>query len=449
MASTVVKSPSRPVRSPTTAPSSVAIAPPSGMRDLMPEAAAARSALRKQLADVIARYGYEPIVTPVFELADVLERGLDAVDRRDLLRFVEPDTGDVALLRPDITPQVARIVATTLRERPAPYRLSYEGTVIRRRRGRARLQRQIFQVGGEFIGPRGPAADVEVIEVVSRATEATGLRNYRIDLAQVKLAREALAAVPEGAREAVSDALTRKDVHAIERELIRGDVRKSDRATLLALASLWGERDVIKKARRVLKGKSTSAHLDELEAVVDRLGAVGLAGSIGIDLGELRGQAYYTGVSFTLLADGPGEAFGGGGRYDGLLERFGMAMPATGFALDVDHLEWALKTAGIVLHNDRPIRATLSGKGPRVVAYVESLRDAGLVAANLGEVSAADALAYARSWGYDCALHVSPRGQSATRVADDATRALLSLDATVLDDFVSWAGSARGTSGRT
>jgi len=436
----VVKSASRPA---DIVAAAVALAPPSGMRDLLPEEAAIRASLRKQVSDVVALFGYEPIVTPIFEMADVIERGLDAVDRRDLLRFVEPDTGEVALLRPDITPQVARIVATTLRSRPAPFRLSYEGTVIRRRRGRARLQRQIYQLGGECIGPKGPSADVEVIELAARAAEATGLRDYRIELAQVKIGRAALHALPESIRDAVAESLARKDAYAIEQDLVSAGVKKSDRAEVLALAGLWGDTDVIKRARKVLTGKRNSADLDELEAVADRLGSVGLCGSVGIDLGELRGQAYYTGVSFTLLADGPGEPVGGGGRYDRLLERFDLDCPATGFALDLDHLEWALRAAGAPIEPDRPIRFVVFGAAKPVAATASLLRGAFAAASTLADATEGDALAYAAAWGYDCALHASPRGLHATRTADHSRRALRALDAATIDETVAWLRSAR------
>lgn len=420
-----------------------ALAPPSGMRDLLPDEAAIRAALRKKVADVVALYGYAPIVTPIFELADVIERGLPAVDRRDLLRFVEPDTGEVALLRPDITPQVARIVATTLRGKPAPYRLAYEGTVIRRRRGRARLQRQIYQLGGECIGPAGPAADVEVIEVAARAAEATGLTDYRIELAQVRLGRAAISSVPESIRDAIAESLARKDAHSMEQELASARVPKAARSELLALTELWGDVDVLRRARKVLTGKRNAADLDELEAVVDRLGSVGLRGAIGVDLGELRGQAYYTGVSFTLLADGPGEPVGAGGRYDSLLQRFDVDLPATGFALDLDHLEWALRTAGVAIAPDRPVRVVLSGAGKRVSEASALFRGASVVTATLLDASEDDALAYASAWGYDCALHASPRGLRATRTADRSRRTLGALDAATVDETVAWSRNAR------
>lgn len=441
-----VKAHSRPADA---AHSAVAIAPPSGMRDLLPEATATRALLRRKIADTIALYGYDTIVTPIFELADVLERGLDAVDRRDLLRFVEPDTGEVALLRPDITPQIARVVATSLKQRPAPYRIAYEGTVIRRRRGRARLQRQIFQAGGECIGPRGPDADVEVIEVAARAAEATGLSSYRIELAQVGLGRAALDDVPEAFREPVAEALARKDAHDLEVVLDQAGVAKRDRATLRALTELWGDRDVIRRARKALTGKAAKASLDELEAVVERLASVGLRGSLGIDLGELRGQAYYTGVSFTLLADGPGEPVGGGGRYDKLLQRFDLDLPATGFALDVDHLEWALRAASGLPEAEHKPRVVVYGQPSKAAALLGALRAAGVVASNLGQTDSAEALAYATAWGYDSALQASPRGIRATRAADRAVRSLDSLDAPTIDSLIAWAREARVNAGRT
>lgn len=426
----------------------VAIAPPSGMRDLLPAEAVARAFLRKRIAETVALYGYDPVVTPVFELADVIERGLDAVDRRDLLRFVEPDTGEVALLRPDITPQIARVVATTLKQQPPPYRLSYEGTVIRRRRGRARLQRQIYQTGGECIGPRGPAADVEVVEVAARAAEATGLRAYRIELAHVQIGRNALEAVPEAFREAVAEAIARKDGHDLDFVLDQAGVAKRSRATLRALVELWGELDVLQRARRVLTGEVEKAALAELSAVAERVASLGLAGRVGIDLGELRGQAYYTGVSFTLLAEGPGEPVGGGGRYDRLLERFDLALPATGFALDLDHLEWALRAAGRAPEVERPVRLAVHGSAASMAPVLAALRAAGMVAASLDEAPASEALAYATAWGYDSALHASPRGIRATRAADGAVRSFASLDASTLGALAAWVREARVNVGR-
>ncbi|MBC7174291.1 MAG: ATP phosphoribosyltransferase regulatory subunit, partial [Polyangiaceae bacterium] len=148
------------LNTPESVASRIPLAPPTGMRDLLPPASLARLKLRQKLVESFRLFGYELVVTPAFELAEVIEGGIHSLDRRELLRFVEPETGEVALLRPDITPQIARIIATGLRSRPAPFRLYYEGSIFRRRRGRARKQQQISQAGVECVGLPGPDADV-------------------------------------------------------------------------------------------------------------------------------------------------------------------------------------------------------------------------------------------------------------------------------------------------
>src|SRR5579859_1354110 len=134
---------------------------PAGMRDLLPPEAGGRRRLSRRLIDHFALHGYELVTPPAFELAEVLERGLAALDPADVLRFVEPESGEVAALRPDMTPQIPRTLATRLSREPRPIRLCYEGTIVRRRQGRARRHRQVPQAGVELYGAPGLAGDLE------------------------------------------------------------------------------------------------------------------------------------------------------------------------------------------------------------------------------------------------------------------------------------------------
>ena len=155
---------------------------PGGMRDLLPEEARSRRALARRVLDRFALAGYALVTPPAFEFADVLERGLGTLDPADVLRFVEPESGEVAALRPDMTPQIARMIATRLHDRPPPFRLGYEGTVLRRRSGRARKHRQIPQVGVELAGVTGPDGDLELLALAEGALAAAGLERFTIDL---------------------------------------------------------------------------------------------------------------------------------------------------------------------------------------------------------------------------------------------------------------------------
>ena len=127
------------------------------------------------------------------------------------------------------------------------------------------------------------------------------------------------------------------------------------------LCELYGDRTVIADARRRLQNTAARRALDELEKVVERLESAGLGSRVAIDLGDLRRHSYYTGVSMTLLAEGPGEPLGMGGRYDDLLGRYGAPSPATGFAFEVDNVSWALSEAGVSLDASSRLRVLVAG----------------------------------------------------------------------------------------
>jgi ATP phosphoribosyltransferase regulatory subunit len=417
------------------------LAPPVGMADLVLPESTDRRALGDRLVDTFARYGYDLVATPPFEHAEVLERGLDQVDRRDLLRFVEPETGEVALLRPDITPQIARIIATRLHDRPPPWRLCYEGSVIRRQRGRARKQRQIAQAGVECVGIASPDADVEVIRLMARACEAAGLRDFRIELGQVRIGRAVLESVPEAARDAVTDALVHKDVASLATLLQEAGVPAKDQRAIVGLADLYGDASVLRRARKSLRAPAALEALDELAEVTDRLGTLGLGDRIVLDLGELRGQAYYTGVSFMLLAPGPGQPVGIGGRYDHLLGRYGTPAPATGFALDLGNLAWALDRAGAPFRSALPPRIAVAGQD--TATMIDGLRDRGASVAELGALNASKALAFAGAWGYDAALVAARGAVRAHRVIDRSTMRIDPNATGGLDEVLAWAMASR------
>ena len=423
---------------------SIPLAPPAGMRDLLPPEATARAQLASRLIRLFETWGYELVTTPPFEHAEVIERGLDTLDRRDLLRFVEPDTGEVALLRPDVTPQIARIVATQLRDRPPPWRLCHAGSVIRQRRGRARRQRQIAQAGVECIGLDGIEADVEVVTLAARAIEELGLTYYRIELSLVPLARAALAAIPEEARAEAEEALGRKDGAELGRVLARAKVGREARRRLLGAAELYGDRGVLRDAKAVFRSAEDRRALRDLEITVSRLEDRGLGDRLVLDLGEIRGASYYTGPSFTLLANGPGEPVGSGGRYDGLLERFGVSAPATGFGIDLSNLEWALSAAGHRPEVDRLVRfAVCGGRAPDREGVATALRSCGLGAAVIAARGVRPALDYARGWGYDgaviCKPGVSKSGISNATVVRARDGAERRFERRTIDALGAWA----------
>jgi ATP phosphoribosyltransferase regulatory subunit len=363
---------------------------PAGMRDLLPDEAASRRRIARAALDRFALHGYRVVTPPAFELADVVERGLGRLTADDVLRFIEPESGEVVVLRPDMTPQIARIVATRLRDRPPPYRLAYEGTVVRRRLGRAKKHRQIPQVGVELCGPAAREGDLELLDLAVSAVRATGLSRFTIELADAGIVRELLTGVPLERARAVTAALARKD-DTLVAEAVTG-LPEAER--LRALARLHGGRDALVEADALLAGTPSAPAVARLLALFDAASARGLAAQLAADAGEVRGLAYYTGTIFSLYASGPGDAFGGGGRYDELLSRFGRAMPAAGFGLDIDALAVALRDGGAP--GLAPAGVVVVGGEPE--ARLRALRALGIAA--VSAEARVEATPYARAWGH-------------------------------------------------
>jgi ATP phosphoribosyltransferase regulatory subunit len=361
------------------------------MRDFLPPDARRHADLARVVLGSFELYGYELVTLPVFEYEEVLERGLGALSPDEVLRFVEPETGEVVALRPDMTPQLARVVATRLGQATPPFRLSYQGSVLRRRRERARRHRQIFQAGIELIGPAGPAGDLEALEVACSAARAVGLRDFVLDLGHARIAFALLEGVEPARQRAAVEALHLKDRSELLRAAARAGLPRNEQEALGALAELHGGREVWPAAAKVLAGTRAAAGAAELSGVFDEVLERGLASSVVVDLGETRNFAYYTGTTFQLHAQGPGTPIASGGRYDGLLGRFGRALPAFGFAFGLDDLSWAL---GGVSSSEMPPRVLLSGAA---VQLATGLRQLGVRSAAGPEQ---DPLAYARAWRY-------------------------------------------------
>jgi ATP phosphoribosyltransferase regulatory subunit len=389
------------------------------MRDLLPGEAARQLFLTRAVLSSFERFGYEPVSVPPFEYAEVLEHDIGPLDAGQVLRFVEPETGEVVALRPDMTPQIARLVATRLADSPPPVRLCYEGAVVRRRVERARRERQIHQAGFELVGRGGSLGDLEVLSVAASAVRATGLGMFTLDLGHAKVAGSLVAgATPEG-RGRILEALATKDDEETRRRAERAGIRGRELDALVALPGLYGGHEVWERADRVLAGTSAEAPAHELRKLYDATLAAGVWPNVVVDLGETWNFAYYTGMLFQVLAEGPGEAVGSGGRYDSLFDRFGEARPAAGFAIDLGNLTWALDRAGQSgSHPPRLLVIAPPGEEAFGEAVLSELRRRG-VACAAGEVAAG--MRYARAWRYSHCVEVSAAGSTLIFVESGST----------------------------
>jgi ATP phosphoribosyltransferase regulatory subunit len=315
------------------------------MRDHAPLAAAARLRVIETLLAVFQRAGFARVITPAFEYEEVLALGLGAAARAATVRFVEPSSGQVVALRPDITPQIARLIATRFRDQKGPVRLCYEGTVVRLDRA-ARGQRELSQAGVELAGLPGPDGDAELIALAVEALAAVGLGHPTIDLGHLGLAREVLdsLALPATALEEARRCIAKRDGAGLSvvLEVARGAKPAIEFAR--RLPELSGAPEILTAAAKKAPTAGIKRALGELSAIVAAAEARGIDARLHVDLGEVRGFDYYTGVRFQAFVAGAPDAVLRGGRYDDLLARYGRPSPAVGFAVDVEAVAGALET---------------------------------------------------------------------------------------------------------
>ena len=320
---------------------------PKGVRVFPPAETAQRRAVEAQLLSVFRRWGFREIVTPTFEYLEVFERptGEDADDQ--IFKFVDRQTGRLLALRVDLTPQVARLVATTMRQAPYPLRLAYAGSVFRYHEPRAGRQREFTQIGVELIGLDGAEADAEMIAMAVEGCQAVGLRAFQIDVGQVEVVRGLLNALqpPPALRSRVVSALRRKDPMELRTLLAEFPADAAAAEALLALPRLYGGRGILDDAARLPFPPASRAALANLAEVITVLENYGLAEHVMLDLAEAHAFEYCTGVVFGAFARGLGYQLSNGGRYDDLIGQFGYPCPATGFSFDLERIMAALEAA--------------------------------------------------------------------------------------------------------
>lgn len=312
---------------------------PDGIEEVLPPEAARIEVARRQVLDLFQRWGYEFVVTPHIEYLESLLTGAG----RDLdlrtFKVTDPLSGRQMGFRADITPQVARIDAHTLR-REGPSRLCYAGSVVHAQPRALTTSRSPIQLGAELYGDASPASDVEVISLLVDTLELAQVPDIHMDLGHVGIYRGlARAAGLSGeVEQQLFDALQRKAMDEIV--LLTEALPAALCKMLRALAELCGGREVLDLAQACLVEAPDDVHaaLDDLLAIADALSLRYPELPLYFDLSELRGYRYHTGVVFAAFVPGVGQSIAQGGRYDDIGADFGRARPATGFSTDLKTL---------------------------------------------------------------------------------------------------------------
>ncbi|MEH6469401.1 MAG: ATP phosphoribosyltransferase regulatory subunit [Porticoccus sp.] len=314
---------------------------PDGVEEILPNQAFKVERLRRQILDLYHRWGYDLVIPPLVEFTDSLLSGTGS--DLDLMTFKVTDqiSGRMMGIRADITPQTSRMDAHSLR-RNGPSRLSYAGTVLYTKPRYPLASRSPIQIGVELYGEAGLAADIEVISLMVETLRLAGLEKPQLDLGHVGIYRNLLeeAGLSKDQEATLFDLLQRKSVPELD-VWVADNISDTAIATMIrALVDLAGDASVLDRARDLFAEAPAEVELalDELQAVVDALKVSNPGAELYLDLSELRGYHYHTGVVFAAYAPGAGQAIGNGGRYDHVGEAFGRSRPATGFNMSLQAL---------------------------------------------------------------------------------------------------------------
>ncbi len=314
---------------------------PEGVEETLPPLSWQMETLRRKLLDYYRKQHYELILPPLIEHLDTLLTGTAQGLERQTFKLTDPASGRLLGLRADMTPQAARIAARRYADQPV-VRLCYLGTVLRTEADSFGGSRSPRQVGCEIFGLPQLEGDLEILQLMLATLRLAGVRTAHLDLGHVGIYRALTARLELSTEEesALFEILQRKS-HPDLREFAQS--RRLKPRTVEAVAQLMdlnGDASVIARARDALKagGAAVAQALDELDRTVAELQQASPRTAIHVDLAELRGYRYHTGMVFAAFVPGYGREVARGGRYDGVGEDFGASRPATGFSADLNEL---------------------------------------------------------------------------------------------------------------
>ena len=297
--------------------------------------------LRRAVYDLHLGWGYQPVEPPVVEFLDSLLSGTGRDFERQTFKVADPLSGMMMGVRADMTPQVARIDAHQMHATDVS-KLFYLGTVVRAHTDGVEKNRAPLQIGAEIFGHAGPQSDVEVIRLMLAVLLCAGIDEVHLDLGHAGIFRSLCSTIGLTDRDQsdLFSLLQKKAVTDIKAFSTGLGLSEDVRTCLTRLCALNGDSSILETAVSELgplavNNPSMTEALDELREISNALQPLSSGTNLHVDLAEVRGYQYHTGVVFAAYTPGSGSEIARGGRYDGIGESFGRARPATGYSTDL------------------------------------------------------------------------------------------------------------------
>ncbi len=353
---------------------------PSGAWDYLPQECAAKRRTENIVRDEFLKSGYEEIETPSFEHYEVFMHDAVPYVQENMIKFFDL-RGRILALRPDSTGPIARLAATKLLAQRDVLRLCYVQNAYGFFNHGIAGKTEFTQAGVELIGKCGAEADAEVIALAIRALQAAGVRDFKIDIGQVAYFKGLIesASLDEEQAEKIRLLIDTKNSVELEYELSRFNITDDLKQALLELVSLFGGAEVLERAKMLARNEACMKAVDNIKEVYDILCDFGYEKYISIDFGILNNFNYYSGILFRGISGAIGTPILSGGRYDDLLNEFGVNTPATGFAMGIKEVLLVLERTGSLTNSEVPVTVVRCNQYNRKEAYlfVQDLRAQG------------------------------------------------------------------------
>lgn len=318
---------------------------PEGVRDVYGKECARKLTIENKINNIFNLYGFHNVQTPTFEFFDIFKKERGSVPSKNLYKFFDRE-GNTLVLRPDLTPSIARIAAKNYMDVNVPIKLCYNAnTYINNSELQGKLK-EITQLGCELIGDDSVEADAEMVALVVNSLKSAGFDKFLVEIGQVDFYKGLLeeCGFEDDVEEELRVRIENKNFFGVEELLDSKDIPSNVKDTFLKLPSLFGSSDVLDKAKELATNEKSLKAIEKLEEVYSILVDYGVADYISFDLGMLSNFNYYTGIIFKAYTYGTGDAIVAGGRYDKLLSQFGKDSAAIGFAVYMDQLLMAMSS---------------------------------------------------------------------------------------------------------
>lgn len=314
---------------------------PEGVRDIYSIEYRKKQDLEAKLQKVFHLYGYQDVQTPMFEYFDVFGKEIGTIPSKELYKFFDRE-GNTLVLRPDITPSIARVATTIYDTDMLPIRLCYKGnTFINHSSYQGRLHENT-QAGAELIGVDSAEADAEMVVMAIDSLREVGLKEFQIHIGSVAFFENliAKAGLNEEAESRLRELIRNRNYFGVDELLQQEQTHLSVKAAFQLLPELVGGVEVLNDAKEIanLLGEEAMNEVARLEQLHQLLVAFGVDKYMTFDLSMSGTYGYYTGIVFRGYTYGTSDAIVKGGRYDNLMEKFGKSSPSIGFVIVVDEL---------------------------------------------------------------------------------------------------------------